>query len=72
MAFAPARHDWAGSGAATQRCRTARRVVGTHTRDEPDKLKGAESNRRHEDFQSCALPTELPGLGLREAIFLGE
>lgn len=23
----------------------------------------AESNRRHEDFQSSALPTELPGLG---------
>ncbi len=22
---------------------------------------GAESNRRHEDFQSSALPTELPG-----------
>ena len=22
---------------------------------------GAESNRRHHDFQSCALPTELPG-----------
>ena len=21
---------------------------------------GAESNRRHQDFQSCALPTELP------------
>ena len=25
----------------------------------------AESNRRHEDFQSSALPTELPGLGIR-------
>src|SRR4051812_17966111 len=24
---------------------------------------GAESNRRHEDFQSSALPTELPSLG---------
>ena len=23
---------------------------------------GTESNRRHEDFQSSALPTELPGL----------
>src|SRR5690606_5688293 len=23
---------------------------------------GTESNRRHHDFQSCALPTELPGL----------
>ena len=23
---------------------------------------GAESNRRHEDFQSSALPTELPSL----------
>ena len=23
---------------------------------------GAESNRRHQDFQSCALPTELPVL----------
>src|SRR5215471_19579272 len=22
---------------------------------------GAESNHRHHDFQSCALPTELPG-----------
>ena len=22
---------------------------------------GADSNRRHQDFQSCALPTELPG-----------
>ena len=26
---------------------------------------GAELNRRHRDFQSRALPTELPGLGLR-------
>jgi hypothetical protein len=25
---------------------------------------GAESNRRHEDFQSSALPTELPSLKL--------
>src|SRR5262245_38206123 len=25
---------------------------------------GAESNHRHADFQSAALPTELPGLGL--------
>ena len=22
--------------------------------------RGADSNRRHQDFQSCALPTELP------------
>ena len=27
----------------------------------PLKWPGAESNRRHHDFQSCALPTELPG-----------
>jgi hypothetical protein len=27
---------------------------------------GAESNHRHEDFQSTALPTELPGLGYIE------
>jgi hypothetical protein len=26
---------------------------------------GAESNHRHKDFQSSALPTELPGLSLR-------
>ncbi len=25
------------------------------------KWPGTESNRRHEDFQSSALPTELPG-----------
>ncbi len=25
---------------------------------------GAESNHRHKDFQSSALPTELPGLSL--------
>jgi hypothetical protein len=27
----------------------------------PIQWPGAESNRRHHDFQSCALPTELPG-----------
>ena len=27
---------------------------------------GAESNRRHEDFQSSALPTELPSRFARE------
>ena len=27
----------------------------------PLEWPGAESNRRHHDFQSCALPTELPG-----------
>ncbi len=26
---------------------------------------GAESNHRHKDFQSSALPTELPGLSLK-------
>ncbi len=26
---------------------------------------GAESNHRHKDFQSSALPTELPGQDLR-------
>ena len=25
-------------------------------------IRGADSNHRHEDFQSTALPTELPGL----------
>ena len=28
---------------------------------------GAESNRRHEDFQSSALPTELPGRNYKRA-----
>ena len=28
---------------------------------------GTESNRRHEDFQSSALPTELPGHRLLKA-----
>jgi hypothetical protein len=28
----------------------------------PEKWDGTESNRRHEDFQSSALPTELPSL----------
>ena|GEM_PF-5779881 len=32
----------------------------THTRNL--QWYGAESNRRHQDFQSCALPTELPYL----------
>jgi hypothetical protein len=27
---------------------------------------GSESNQRHEDFQSSALPTELPGLAFSE------
>ena len=27
----------------------------------PEKCPGAESNHRHEDLQSPALPTELPG-----------
>jgi len=26
---------------------------------------GAESNHRHKDFQSSALPTELPGQGVK-------
>src|ERR1041385_2443410 len=30
-----------------------------------DAWPGAESNRRHADFQSAALPTELPGPGAR-------
>jgi hypothetical protein len=29
---------------------------------------GAESNHRHEDFQSSALPTELPGQGMRKRV----
>jgi hypothetical protein len=29
---------------------------------------GTESNCRHEDFQSSALPTELPGLALKERV----
>lgn len=29
---------------------------------------GAESNHRHEDFQSSALPTELPGRGNLDAM----
>ena len=32
---------------------------------------GAESNHRHKDFQSSALPTELPGLS-RELYISGE
>ena len=28
-------------------------------------MAGAESNRRHADFQSAALPTELPGRAAR-------
>ena len=31
----------------------------------PAEWPGAESNRRHRDFQSRALPTELPGRGRR-------
>ncbi len=30
---------------------------------------GAESNRRHEDFQSSALPTELPGPAKESLLF---
>ena len=30
--------------------------------------RGAESNHRHEDFQSSALPTELPGLRIRKRV----
>jgi hypothetical protein len=32
-----------------------------------EKWLGAESNRRHEDFQSSALPTELPSLSSWES-----
>ena len=32
---------------------------------------GAESNHRHHDFQSCALPTELPGHRARERAQVG-
>src|SRR4051812_24709338 len=36
----------------------------------PLRWRGPESNRRHHDFQSCALPTELPRLAaLYEAEF---
>jgi hypothetical protein len=39
----------------------------SENRSHPRKLEwcpGAESNHRHADFQSAALPTELPGLAL--------
>ena len=35
-----------------------------------EKWFGAESNRRHKDFQSFALPTELPNLPLGRQIYV--
>lgn len=32
---------------------------------------GAELNRRHQDFQSCALPTELPYLPVKTPLLSG-
>ena len=40
----------------------------SHFANPPDFLEnwlGTESNRRHEDFQSSALPTELPSLDVQ-------
>ena len=34
--------------------------------------RGRDSNPRHHDFQSCALPTELPRLGCAEPLAQGE
>jgi hypothetical protein len=34
--------------------------VANHAASPSKEWLGAESNRRHEDFQSSALPTELP------------
>ncbi len=36
------------------------------------KWPGPGSNRRHQDFQSCALPTELPGQHPLELTVLGD
>jgi hypothetical protein len=38
---------------------------------EIEKWAGAESNRRHEDFQSSALPTELPAHTEKSGAFSG-
>src|SRR5262249_50030129 len=43
--------------------RKRRRCTGHHTHEE---WLGPESNRRHVDFQSTALPTELPSRFTRE------
>jgi hypothetical protein len=52
---APARRD---NSRAKRRARD-RSQARAHARQ----WAGAESNRRHHDFQSCALPTELPTRG---------
>ena len=46
------------------------RATGCGTVRVRAKWAGAELNRRHQDFQSCALPTELPAL--RRNATLGE
>ena len=40
--------------------RNSHRATGCDTMRVKAEWAGAESNRRHQDFQSCALPTELP------------
>ena len=50
--------------------RNSHRATGCDTVRVRAKWARAESNRRHQDFQSCALPTELPAL--RRNATLGE
>ena len=42
--------------------KTSRRISGVYRGGKIEWCPGTESNCRHEDFQSSALPTELPGL----------
>src|SRR5690606_24926132 len=48
---------------AVRYSRTGRESYQATTDDEVNWCRGAESNRRHYDFQSYALPTELPRHG---------
>ena len=44
----------------TASCAFCLRIRRLAARCSVQRWTGAESNRRHQDFQSCALPTELP------------
>ena len=63
----------ASGGRSRRNARAAGRQTGAHrVSGEKRRWLGPESNRRHEDFQSSALPTELPSLSRRSPRFCME
>src|SRR5687768_8811716 len=55
-----------GAGALALEIYASKAAEKTPISSDFTKWRGPESNRRHHDFQSCALPTELPRRGGKE------